>query len=205
MDQNVIAFRPPPRRARTAVADPRMLGALGLVAIEALFFLGLMATFQLTRETAGVAWPPAGQPWFPLGETALNSVALLASGALVARAAHTWEDRDARIAPVLFAAILLGGFFLFFQGVVWLRLLGEGLGLTASAHGRFFCLIVALHAAHTLGALALLGVVWLRLGPFRDDGAPRRKPLRESGFSAVRVAWYFAVAAWPVLYVSLYS
>lgn len=182
-----------------------MAAALGAVAVEALLFVGLAAAFLLTRAAAGGAWPPAGQPWFPPGETALNSVLLLASGALVARAARRWEDPEARIAPVLFAAILLGAGFLLFQGVVWAGLVGRGLDLASSHHGRFFCLIVALHAAHCVGALALLAGVWLRLAPFREEGPPRRERLRESAFSAVRVPWYFAVASWPVLYLTLYS
>jgi heme/copper-type cytochrome/quinol oxidase subunit 3 len=179
-----------------------MGAALALVAIEALLFLGLLAAFLLTRATAAAAWPP--RPWFPPGETAINTAALLASGALVWRAARTWENPAARMAPLLFAAILLGGFFLVFQGVVWQHLLRGGLSLGSSHHGRFFCLIVALHAAHSLGALAALTVVWLRLRPFRDDGVPRREPLRGSAFSAARILWYFAVAAWPALYVVLY-
>jgi heme/copper-type cytochrome/quinol oxidase subunit 3 len=204
VERNVIVLRPQQRRAQSAAADARMLAALALVAVEALLFVGLATAFLLTRAAAGAAWPPPGQPWFPLGETALNTAALLASGALVSRASRTWDSPDARIAPVLFAAILLGGFFLFFQGVVWLRLLGDGLRLTASHHGRFFCLIVAMHAAHTVGALALLGAVWLRLAPLRDDGAPRRERLRGSAFSAARIPWYFAVGLWPVLYVTLF-
>jgi len=181
-----------------------MAASLVIVTFEALVFVGLVGAFLITRAAAGVAWPPPGQPWFPPGETAINTAALLASGALVSRAARTWENPDARIAPVLFTAVLLGGFFVFFQGVVWLHLVGKGLSLTSSHHGRFFCLIMAMHAAHTVGALALLAMVWLRLKPLRDDAPPGRGRLRGSTFSAVRVPWYFAVAIWPILCATLY-
>lgn len=181
-----------------------MAAALATVAIEALLFVGLGATFLLTRAAAAAAWPPPGQPWFPAGETAVNTALLLASGALVSRAARTWEDAEARIAPLLFAAILLGGGFLLFQSVVFANLVDRGLDLTGSHHGRFFCLIVALHAAHCVGALALLTVVWLRLAPFRDEAPPRRESLLGSSFSAARVPWYFAVASWPILYLTLF-
>ncbi|RIL06169.1 MAG: hypothetical protein DCC71_07690 [Proteobacteria bacterium] len=203
MERNVILLRPQ-RRTRGIAADHGMLAAIVLVVIEALLFVGLVSAFWLTRAEAGGAWPPSGQPWFPPEELAINTVALLASGALVSWAARTWENPEARIAPVLFAAMLLGGFFLFFQGVVWLHLIREGLSLTSSHHGRFFCLIHVLHAMHTVGALALLGIVWLRLEPLRDDGVQSRERMWGSAFSAARIPWYFAVGSWPVLYFSLY-
>lgn len=203
VENNVISIRqlPPPRRL---AFDTRTTAALVIVAFEALLFTGLLGAFVVTRLADGAAWPPPGQPWFSPGEMALNTAALLASGALVFRAARTWENPEARIAPVVFAAILLGGFFLFFQAVIWLRLIDAGLSVATSHHGRFFCLINAMHAAHAIGALALLGIVWMRLGPLRDDGPPLRGSLRDSAFSAARIPWYFAVGIWPVLYVTLY-
>jgi heme/copper-type cytochrome/quinol oxidase subunit 3 len=200
---NVISLAPH-RRAQRARTDLGMVAMLIIVVFEATLFVGMVAGFLLTRYAAGAAWPPPGQPWFPLAETSVNTAALLTSGALVFRAARTWDDPQARVGPLLLGAIALGGFFLFFQGVVWLRLIGEGLSLISSHHGKFFCIIVAMHALHLIGALAFLGVVWLRLKPFRDDDAPPRGALSSSAFSAARVLWYFAVAIWPALYVSLY-
>ena len=201
--QNVISLRPH-RRARTIAIDLGMVAMLIIVAFEAMLFVGMVGAFMLTRSADGAVWPPPGQPWFPLGETAVNTAALFASGALVYRAARTWENPEARIGPLLLSAIALGGFFLFFQGVVWMNLLGQGLSLTSSHHGQFFCIIVGMHAAHIVGALAFLGFVWLRLKPFRDDDLPARGALSSSAFSAARISWYFAVAIWPPLYLCLY-
>ena len=55
-----------------------------------------------------------------------------------------------------------------------------------------------------LGSLVFLGVVWLRLKPFRDDEAPTRGALSRSAFSGARICWYFAVGIWPLLYACLY-
>lgn len=203
MEDNVISLRSARRPHRISL-DTRLAAAIVIVAFEALLFVGLLGGFLVTRAAAGAAWPPPGQPWFSIGEAALNTTALLGSGALVFRAARTWEHPEARIAPLLFAAILLGVFFLFFQAVVWSRLLGSGLNVTSSHHGTFFCLINALHAVHVVGALVLLGSVWLRLRPLRDETPPPRGLLRGSTFSAARIPWYFAVGIWPVLYVTLY-
>jgi heme/copper-type cytochrome/quinol oxidase subunit 3 len=195
-----------PLRAHRAVqqpgVDPWVLAALAQVAIAGTMLAGVVSAFLLTRAVAGADWPPAGQPWFPPGETAVNTAALLASGGLAFRTARLSRDPAARIGPTLLATITLGAFFLFFQGVVWVGLTREGLDLTASHHGKFFCLIVAMHAAQALGALILLGIVWLRLGPLRDDESPR--PLGGNALRAACIPWYFAVAAWPVLYLCLY-
>jgi len=199
---NVILLHPN-RRARSAVVDDGTIAMLVFVSIEAMMFAGMVLAFMLTRAAAGGAWPPAGQPWFPLAETAINSAALLASGALVFLAARAWEKREARIGPLLLAAITLGAFFVFFQAVVWVALIGQGLSLTSSQHGNFFCLILGLHGAHALGALIFMGVAWLRLKPLRDDEETRGS-LSGSTFSAARILWYFMVGVWPVLYLCLY-
>jgi heme/copper-type cytochrome/quinol oxidase subunit 3 len=202
--QNVISLRPH-RRARTVAIDLGMVAMLSAMAFEAMLFVGLVAAFMLTRAAVGAVWPPAGQPWFPLGETLINTVALLTSGAFVFRAARKWNDPEAPIGALLLTAIILGGFFLFFQGVVWLKLISQGLTPTAGHHGKFFCLIIGMHAAHILGALIFLSFVWLRLKPFGDDEIPAtRGSLNSSAFSAARISWYFGVGIWPALYVCLY-
>ncbi len=188
------------RRARWAVAGNSATAMLVSVIVEGMMFTGVVIAFILTRASAGTAWPPAGQPWFPLEETTINSAALLASGALVLRAARVWRNPQARIGPLLIAAIALGAFFLFFQGLGWVMVVGEGLALTSNHHGVFFCLIVGLHAANTLGALIFLSAVWLRLKPLRDDGDPRGS-LTSSTFLAARILWYFVVGIWPILYL----
>lgn len=192
--ENVVPLDPN-RRTRSIVVGEGAVAALIFVGFEAMMLAGLVSVFMLTRAAAEGAWPPAGQPSFPLGETGINTAALLASGALLFRAARAWETREARTRLLLTAAITLGAFFLFFQAVVWIAPIRQGLTLTASLHGSFFCLIVGIHGAHVLGTLALLGFVWLRL---------KQGSLTNRAFSAVRILWYFAVGVWPVLYVCLY-
>jgi heme/copper-type cytochrome/quinol oxidase subunit 3 len=200
--QNVIRLDPRQRARRAPIAGGT-LAMLVFVAFEAMMFAGLVGAFMLTRATSDGIWPPSGQPWFPLGETIINTAALLVSGALVFRAGRVWERGAARIGPLLLAAIALGLFFLFFQGVVWVTLIREGLTLTSSQHGIFFCLIMGMHGANTVGALIYLGVAWLRLKPLSDVEEGRGE-LSSGTFSAACVLWYFAVGAWPVLCLFLY-
>jgi len=83
----------------------------------------------------------------------------------------------------------------FFQGVEWVRLIGEGLTLTSSTHGAFFYLIVGVHALHALAALVALGWVLRRL---------RSGVLPPSVFSATALFWYFVVGVWPIIYLRVY-
>ncbi len=200
--QNVIPLHPD-RRQRRAIVEDGPIAMLIFVIVELMMFVGMVGAFMLTRAAEGGAWPPTGQPWFPLAETAINTTALLISGGLVFSAARAWEKRQARIGPLLFTAIVLGIFFLFFQGVMWVSLIRQGLDLTLSHHGSFFFFIVGIHGANAVGALIYLGVAWLRLKPLRSDGDPRGS-LSNSTFFAARILWYFVVGIWPVLYLCLY-
>jgi heme/copper-type cytochrome/quinol oxidase subunit 3 len=168
---------------------------LVFVIVEAMMFAGLVSAFMLTRAADGGAWPLAGQARLPLAQTAVNTAALLASGALVFQAARAREKWGARVGPSLLAAIALGAFFAFSQGMEWVGLARQGLSQTSSQHGSFFGLIVGMYGAHVLGALILLGSAW------RGE---RRGSLTHSAFSAARTAWYFVVGVWPVLYLCLY-
>jgi heme/copper-type cytochrome/quinol oxidase subunit 3 len=165
------------------------------VAVEIMFFAGMISAFLIARANSVLGWPPPGQPRLPIGETALNSLALLGSGValFLAGRAYRRERRSARV-PLL-AAIGLGAFFVVFQGVEWLALIREGLTLTTSTHGSFFYLIVGMHALHAIAALGALVYVFGRL---------RRRVLGSSTFAAARVFWYFVVGVWPVLYGVVY-
>ncbi len=200
--QNVIPLDPN-RRVRRAFLEYGTVSMLIFLIFDAMILAGMVGAFVLTRAAAGGAWPPNGQPWFPVAEMAINTAALLISGGLVYLAARAWEKREARVRPLLLAAIALGTCFVFFQGVLWIGLIRQGLSLGSSPHGSLFTLIVVTHGAHALGALIFLGVAWRRLKPLPDDGEPRGS-LSSSTFTAVRILWYFVVGVWPVLYLCLY-
>jgi heme/copper-type cytochrome/quinol oxidase subunit 3 len=146
------------------------------------------------RSGASV-WPPPGQPRLPVEETAFNTLALLASGALLFAAGRAFPDSRRSAGRRLLGAIALGSFFVVFQGVEWVALIREGLTLTSSPHGSFFYLIVGMHALHAVAALVVLAGVYAGL---------RRGPLRPSAFAAARVFWYFVVGLWPILYLRVY-
>jgi len=197
----------PPRSARTAgrlrlasesrhtpLVASSVLGMLIFIAAEVMFFAGLISAFTIVRAGSPI-WPPPNQPRLPIERTALNTAALLLSGVALAFAHRAYlRDRRKARAPLL-VAMLLGGFFVLFQGAEWVALLRQGLTLTSSTLGSFFFLIVGLHALHAVVAIGLLAYAWVRL---------QRGWLVQSQLVTAEVFWYFVVGLWPVLYGVVY-
>jgi len=188
---------PLPVPQRRGVTQNGIFGMALFVFTEVMLFAGFISAFTIVRGSAAPgAWPPAGQPRLPFERTALNTVALLVSG--VALALANRADRAGNIAGArrwFGAAILLGAFFVLFQGVEWVALLRQGLTITSSQLGAFFYLIVGVHALHATVALAAMVLQWRHFGTAR---------LSRSAFGALQVFWYFVVLMWPVIYLKVY-
>lgn len=192
---HTLERRPEPVE-RPKLLSNGVLGMLIFIFTEVMFFAGLISAHTIVRsQAAGQLWPPYGQPRLPVQETAVNTAALLASGLVLVLAwfAFRKEAQNARI-PLLLS-IVLGAFFVGFQGVEWVALLAEGLTMTSSTYGSFFYLIVGTHALHAVAALLALGWAWFRL----DRGA-----LTPQQLATVSAFWYFVVLVWPVLYMKVY-
>jgi cytochrome c oxidase subunit 3 len=198
MAENAATLPGVPQR-RPVVIENGAIGMLLFVVCEIMMFAGLVSAFTIAKANAGGVWPPMGQPRLPLEETAINTIALLVSGVLIAYTAQLFKksamEPSLKANRILLVGILLGVFFVGFQGMEWLALLKEGLTLTSSQHGSFFYLIVGMHAIHAVGAILFLGVCWVNAN---------RGVLGTSALSAACVLWYFVVGVWPFLYLTLY-
>jgi cytochrome c oxidase subunit 3 len=185
------------------ITDPRpapllpnaVLGMSLFVIAEIMFFAGLISAFTIVKAGSPGSWPPPGQPRLPVGETLVNTGALLLSGAALFWARQAFHRRRDDAVRPLAVAIALGSFFVVFQGVEWVSLLGQGLTLTTSSYGSFFYLIVGVHALHAVAALIYLAVVcWGLLG---GENVRHR-------FAGAQVFWYFVVGMWPFIYYKVY-
>ena len=186
----------PERVRRAPLVANGVLGMLVFIFTEIMFFAGLISAHAIVRsQAAGQMWPPYGQPRLPVEQTAVNTAALLVSGIVLFLAwlAFRREQSSARI-PLLLS-IVLGTIFVFFQGLEWMALLGEGLTIQSSSYGGFFYLIVGTHALHAVAALAALMWAWARL----DKGR-----LSADQLATVAAFWYFVVLVWPFLYWKVY-
>lgn len=190
---------PPNVRLISEEHEPRavsngVLGMLLFVITEIMFFAAMISAFSIVRASSAI-WPPPDQPRLPLEETALNSVALIASGALLYWTQRRFANDRSSARPTLIASIALGTFFVLFQGFEWASMIAQGLTLTSSTLGSFFYLIVGMHAFHAIVAIGLLARVWMRL---------ERGWLQSSQLASAAVFWYFVVAAWPAIYWRVY-
>jgi cytochrome c oxidase subunit 3 len=179
---------------REPVIPSGVLGMLIFVFTESMLFAGLISGFTIIKASA-LIWPPPGQPRLPIEATAVNTAALLASGVLLYLARRRFNESRSEALRPLMLSMLLGAFFVVFQGVEWVALIGQGLTLTSSALGSFFYLIVGLHALHAIVALFVLVQTWRRL---------RSGFLASSQLATAEVFWYFVVGLWPILYGVVY-
>lgn len=174
-----------------------VVGMLIFIMAEAMFFAALFSAYTIVSAGAD-SWPPLGQPRLPVASTAFNSLALLLSGWTLFRANRHFAARPPRLEGTqrfLLATILLGGFFVLFQGFEWARLLHYGLTMVSSSYGSFFYLLIGTHALHAIAALALLVIAFSRL---------RKGCMSKGQFWGAQVFWYFVVGVWPVLYILVY-
>jgi heme/copper-type cytochrome/quinol oxidase subunit 3 len=180
---------------REPVLPNGVLGMLIFVATEVMFFSGLISAFVIGKSNAVGGWPPPGQPRLPIEETALNTVALLASGVALYFANRAFKQGSPNTKRWLLGAIALGGFFVLFQGAEWVALVGEGLTLTSGQLGGFFYLIVGTHAVHVAAGFVILLYTYRKLSHGELD---------RFTFWPAQIFWYFVVGVWPVLYWLVY-
>lgn len=192
---NMEAPRPEPRGRPQLVANG-VMGMIMFTFTEAMLFAGLISAHAIVRaRSAGQMWPPFGQPRLPVEQTAFNTAALLVSGFALLFAHFAYRKRPRQALGPLAIAVLLGLFFVVFQGVEWVALIGDGLTLQSSAYGSFFYLIVGAHALHAVAAILCLAWAWFRL---------RRGTLDATQLGTVEVFWYFVVLIWPLIYLKVY-
>ncbi len=185
-----------PGITRTPISSG-VFGMLIFMVTEAMFFAGLISAYMVIR--AGVEeWPPWGQPRLPVVATAFNTVVLLASGFIMAHSRACFKKNELALGRRwLGISILLGTFFLVFQGYEWIQLLKFGFTLSSSVYGGLFYLLIVAHGVHVMGALAVLIYAWYRI---KTPG----NPITPEGLFPFQLLWYFVVCVWPVLYVLVY-
>ena len=185
-----------PGITRTPISSG-VFGMLIFMVTEAMFFAGLISAYMVIR--AGIEeWPPWGQPRLPVVATAFNTVVLLASGFIMAHSRACFKKKELALGRRwLGISILLGSFFLVFQGYEWIQLLKFGFTLSSSVYGGLSSLLIGAHEFHVMGVLAVLIFAWYRI---KTPG----NPITPEGLFPFQLLWYFVVCVWPVLYVLVY-
>ena len=182
---------------RRRFAHSATLGMALFVFAEIMLFSGFISAYAIVQGSAMPGmWPPPDQPRLPIERTALNTLALIASGVLLFVGGRRFRRSGAAAAqPWMLGALSLGAAFVLFQGLEWVALLRHGLTLTSSQLGSFFYVIIGTHGLHAVAAIVALA--WSVL-------AMRARRLNESTLAAVELFWYFVVLVWPLLYWKVY-
>lgn len=165
------------------------VGTFVLIVSEIMLFAGLVSAYFVHRSQA-TAWPPEGLPRYPVWQTLLNTLFLLASGIT------NWRYRSLKKAAWGWLTLFLGITFVVLQGVEWVRLISFGLTLTVDIYGSIFYAIVGCHALHVVA-----GSIWYTVSLLRQSiGSPAWRPINEGA----SIFWYFVVGIWLPLYIVVY-
>jgi heme/copper-type cytochrome/quinol oxidase subunit 3 len=186
---------PNPRSSHKALPNG-LLGMLFFVITEIMVFAAFVSAYLVVRSIAP-EWPPTDQPRLPIEATAFNTFVLLLSGlfTFLANKAFFLPGEEGKALKLFFIAILLGTFFVLFQGYEWIGLIHYGLTMTSGPYGSFFYLIVGAHALHAVVAITILAIACHKM---------KQGILTPSEFWTGQAFWYFVVGLWPVLYWLIY-
>jgi heme/copper-type cytochrome/quinol oxidase subunit 3 len=178
--------------------EPARVGLALFIAMEIMFFAGLISSFSVFRFSP-VAWPPPDQPRLPIPITGLNTLVLLVSGLTFFLALPALKSLNlSQFKKLLTWTAVLGAVFLGIQGMEWVKLLHFGLTAHGSIFGGFFYLLVGMHALHVLGGLTALIWVWFRAQQGKYDAQ------NSLGVELCRIYWFFVVSLWPILFGLVY-
>jgi cytochrome c oxidase subunit III len=185
------AAAPPVSNARIAV--------VALLVAESMLFSGLIGAYLVFR-VGTVTWPPPNLPRLPLAVTWVNTLVLMASGiTMVGAVRAARRDHQRALRRRLAITALLGITFLAVQGSEWARLIEHGLTMSAGMYGATFFTLIGTHAAHVVGAVVWLGIVywWAVRGAFTGG--------RDGAVEACAIYWVFVCVLWLALFGLVYQ
>ncbi|MBX2933101.1 MAG: heme-copper oxidase subunit III [Ferruginibacter sp.] len=122
-----------------------------------MMFAGLTSAYIVKRNLAN--WQTYDLPWFFW----ISTVAILLSSVTIYMAEKKFKQRDMKkYRGLLLVTVILGVLFITFQVLGFLQLWEKQVTLTANVSYSFMYVIVSLHAAHVLGGLIALIVLYAK-------------------------------------------
>ena len=173
---------------------------LFLVTLGVLFVATILA-YLVVRLNPDPAEPflPEDAPALPRTLLVSTFALVLASGAMHATVRAARAGRARAVARAAGVSLALAVAFLALQGWAWLELWRQQLRIQDSLYAWTFYVLTGLHAAHVIGGLVPLAVVWLRArrGRYADG--------RADGVVYCAMYWHFLDAVWLALYATLWA
>ena len=169
-----------------------------LVTLGVLFVSGILG-YLVVRVGHDPLEPFVPEDAPPLPRSLLVSTAmLLASSACMHATVRSVRRADGRGAAMAGATLLLGLGFLVVQAWAWVDLWRAQMHIGDSLYAWTFYVLTGLHAAHVVGGLVPLAVVW------RRAAAGRYSPAHPEGVVYCAMYWHFLDAVWLALYATLW-
>ncbi len=185
-----------PRRVRTApVPGAGVLGMGIFLATLGMLFAAAIVGFLVVRLRAP-SWPAIAHrsSW---GLAAATLVLLAASVTISGAKRAIRRGLAGLCARRMGATLALGFLFLAVQGWNWRALLRQDVTAASGLAAFTFFMLTGLHAAHVIGGVALLLVVWLRARAGRYDAA------HHPGVTYSAMYWHFLDVVWLALLIVL--
>ena len=205
------------------------MGMIWFIFSEVMFFAAFFGALFYARQyalpwlggegdgllTNSLLWPGFSNAWPSNGPAAIggayqampawglplfNTLILLSSGVTVTIAHHALKaGHRKQLLLFLGLTVLLGCFFLYYQGVEYIEAYKHmNLTLGSGIYGSTFFMLTGFHGAHvTLGTI-MLAIIWLRCfyGHFSKND--------HFAFEAVAWYWHFVDVVWLGLFLFVY-
>lgn len=193
---------------RQPILPNAVIGSGVFVLTELMFFTALISAYMVLKAGVVGAWVPPEDLRLPVVTTAINTLVLLASGALLVLSgiylrrseglgagAPSKEQQHAKAVKAMAGSVLLGAVFVGVQGYEWLRLMAGGMTLASGLFSAAFYLLIGTHGLHALAVVLFMAWAYLSL---------RRGRWHSPQMTGLQIFWLFIVGIWPVLYGLVY-
>lgn len=176
--------------------------AVWIFILAELLAFGVFFLAYAFARNANVAAFDAGQALLDRNAGAINTLLLVSSSALVARAVEWvrsgWPDAPRQAARCLAMAIACGGGFVLVKGFEYAHHFAAGMELSSSTFSMFYLCLTGFHFMHVLLGLVVLGVLWrqTRAGAYTAQAA--------NGLESGAAYWHMVDLVWLVLFPLVY-
>lgn len=157
----------------------------------AMLFATLMLGFTIYRFTSPV-WPPQGMAAPSLLFPALSTLIIALSSLAFFQFEKTWNR------SWLLSTLYLGLAFMVCQSFFWHSLKANGIFVSSGIYASIMYAFTWIHAAHIVGALALLG--WLVKSFDHND----RSDKMINRVSNVGKFWHFLGVIWLIMFITIF-
>ena len=183
-----------PRTSRTGAVPGAGVFGMGLfLASLGVLFAAAIVGYLVVRQKA-TQWPPPGMPRLPAGLGLATAVLVTASVTVHGALRAIRRDQITVAARLLGATLVLVSAFFGVQIWNWWALISLHVTAASNLYAFTFFMLTGLHAAHVVGGIGWLSVVWTwaRLGRYGSGYHP--------GIVYTAMYVHFLDAVWIVLY-----